>query len=123
MRGASTATAAAVANAVIAWPEGNDGEPGTPTSASKPIASGGRARATRSLRKKFTAEATKKLAVAASAINGTSRRPRRSAHQPTATSSGPLTHHAETSARIAVAGSQRRSEVTRIASRSRSISS
>ena len=32
-RGASSATAPATANAVMAWPEGNDGDAGTPTSA------------------------------------------------------------------------------------------
>jgi hypothetical protein len=41
-RGARRAIGPATANAVIAWPEGNDGEVGTPTSVSSPISRGGR---------------------------------------------------------------------------------
>jgi len=48
-RGESTAIAPATANALIACPDGNDGDDGTPTSASKPIGSGGRLRSTSAL--------------------------------------------------------------------------
>ena len=123
-RGASTAIAAATANALIAWPEGNDGEPGTPTTASRPIASGGRLRSTSAFstrvepRREGEAQRGRAARRAAAGDAGA-----RSEHQPTATSSGPLTHQAETSARTAVAGLQRSAVVARTASWSRPTSS
>src|SRR5829696_9517260 len=84
-RGASSATAVATAKADMAWPDGNDGDPGTPTSASKSIATGGRLRSNSAFRAALTPDATKKLSVAASATSGSGRRLRRSAHQPAAT--------------------------------------
>jgi len=116
IRGASSASAPATANAVIACPDGNEGEPGTTTSASKSIAAGGRLRSKSALSSALSPDAMRKLIVAASATSGTARRQRRSAHQPAPTSSGPFTHHAEASVRIAVAGAQRSSLVARIAS-------
>jgi hypothetical protein len=84
---------------------------------------GGRLRSNSDFSAAFTPDATKKLSVAASATSGNTRRLRRSAHQPAATSSGPFTHHAEASVRIAVAGVQRSPLVARIASWSRLTSS
>src|SRR5215207_1924051 len=122
-RGDSTAIAVATANALIAWPEGNEGETGTSPTASRPMASGGRLRSTSAFSAALSHDARAKLSVAVPATSGSRRRSRRSAHQPTATSNGPLTHHAETSTRTAVAGLQRRAVVARTASWSRPTSS
>ena len=107
----------------MAWPEGNDAELGTLPSASRPMVSGGRPRSKSPLSTAFAHDASAKLEAAVPATSGRMRRLPRSAHQPTATSSGPFTHHAEASSRKAVAGLQRRAVVARTASSSRPTSS
>ncbi len=123
-RGASTAIAAATAKAVIAWPDGNDGDAGSATSASRPTRSGGRLRSTRSLISAFSPEASEEAQRRGERDqreHAAVARGRRTS--PAATRSGPLTHQADTSVRIAVAGAQRSADVARIASWSRSTSS
>jgi hypothetical protein len=99
-------TAVAAANAVAAWPEGNDADCGSDTSASiAGSASGGRARSVIAFNTTVTPSAIAAAPAAAIAAVG-SRRFAASQQPPAKAISGHLTHHAEASTKTAVSGPQ-----------------
>ena len=94
--------AVAAANAVALCPDGNEALSGSGTTDPSPgSASGGRARPNSSLSGATTSEAIRVAAPAARKASGARRR-HTSQPSPSATSNGPLTHHAESTTNIAV---------------------
>ncbi len=96
------ATAVAAAKAVALWPDGKDGLPGIATSDPRSgSATGGRSRSKASLSQCTTSDATP--VATAAAANATGRRRRQTSdHRPRPTSSGPLTHQADSTTNTAV---------------------
>ena len=100
-------TAVAAANAVAAWPEGNDVESGSETSAwIAGSASGGRERSVMSFTSTVMPSATAAAPAAASAAVGSTRRLAASQQPPATAKSGHFTHQAEATTRTAVSGCQ-----------------
>src|SRR5688500_11597820 len=94
--GIRTAIAAAAANVVVAWPDGNEGEPGTATTASSRWGSstGGRGRSTACLIAPDAASPVANATRITPAVSGTIRL-YRSRPRPAMTNSGPLIHQAD----------------------------
>jgi hypothetical protein len=92
---------------VAAWPEGNEVEAGSETSASTAgSASGGRARSVACFSSTVRPSATAAAAAAASMAVGSRRLFAASQQPPAAAISGHLTHQADASTKTAVAGPQ-----------------
>jgi hypothetical protein len=106
-RGWSIPTAVAAAKAAAAWPEGNDVESGSETSASMPgSASGGRARSVTCFSSAARPSAISAAVAPRSAAVGSHRRLAASQQPPAAAMSGHLTHHADAITKTAVRGPQ-----------------
>jgi hypothetical protein len=92
---------------VAAWPDGNDVESGSETSAWIPgSASGGRARSVRLLISTLDNSASVAAPAAVSATIGSLRREAASQQPPVTAKSGHLTHQADATTKTAVSGPQ-----------------